>query len=209
MIRLTTSGMALAIALAASSTTVFAQDQLENTVQNILTEYGYEVDATTLTTSQLTALSGVTDEADTDAEITAAIESVLTPDVQEMATQAPQLREQARQLFAEYDIEADADRLSVNQLAALTSVSTGEMGENQALASIHSIIGQAPDGATVGVMSEPQLAALAQVKFDEFGLDIDASTLDRGALVAVLSVDSSELQTTEEARAALVSAAGV
>ena len=93
MKRLTTSGMALAIALAASSSTVFAQSQLENTVQNMLTEYGYEVDASTLTDSQLTALSGISDDEATTAEIRSAIEGVITPDFETMAVEAPQLRE--------------------------------------------------------------------------------------------------------------------
>jgi len=209
MKRLTTSGMALAIALAASSTSVFAQTQLENTVQNILTEYGYEVDASTLTNSQLTALTNVEDDAETNAEITAAIEGVLTPEFQMRVVEAPQLREQADQLFSAFDVDADPNRLSLNQLAALTSVDTGTMDEEQARASIYSIIGEAPDAAAVGVMSEPQLAALAQVKFDEYGLDIDASTLDRGALVAVLAVNENEIQTDAEVTAALQSAAGV
>lgn len=208
MSRLTTSGMALAIALATSSTGVFAQSQLEATIENMLVEYGYDIDVEMLTQSQLTALTSI-DDGDSASQIRATINSVLTPDFQAMAMQAPQLREQAGQLFSEYDVDADPNRLSVNQLAALTSVSTGEMGENQARASIHSIIGEAPDAAMIGALAEPQLAALAQVQFDEFGLDIDASTLDRGALVAVLSVDTTQLQTTEEVTAALVSAAGV
>lgn len=208
MSRLTTSGMALAIALATSSTGVFAQSQLEATIENMLVEYGYDIDVEMLTESQLTALTSI-DDGDSASQIRATINSVLTPDFQAMAMQAPQLREQAGQLFSEYDVDADPNRLSVNQLAALTSVSTGEMGENQARASIHSIIGEAPDAAMIGALAEPQLAALAQVQFDEFGLDIDASTLDRGALVAVLSVDTTQLQTTEEVTAALVSAAGV
>ena len=115
MKRLTTSGMALAIALAASSTSVFAQTQLENTVQNILTEYGYEVDASTLTNSQLTALTNVEDDAETNAEITAAIEGVLTPEFQMRVVEAPQLREQADQLFSAFDVDADPNRLSLNQ----------------------------------------------------------------------------------------------
>lgn len=209
MKRLTTSGMALAIALAASSTTVFAQSQLENTVQNTLTEYGYEVDASTLTNSQLTALSGISDDEATTAEVRSAIEGVITPDFQTMAVEAPALRERADQLFAAYEVEADPNRLSLNQLAALTSVDFEPMSEAQARASIYSIIGDAPDIAEIDVMEEPQLEALAQVKFNEYGIDIDASALDRDALVAVLAVDETEMDTYAETVAALQSAAGV
>src|SRR6056297_338677 len=209
MKRLTTSGMALAIALAASSTTVFAQSQLENTVQNMLTEYGYEVDASTLTDSQLTALSGISDDEATTAEIRSAIEGVITPDFETMAVEAPQLRERADQLFAEYDGEADPNRLSLNQLSARSSVENGVMSDDQARATIYSIIGEAPDMAQIDVMTEPQLAALAQVKFNEYGVDIDASALDRNALVAVLAVDETQMDTYAETVAALESAAGV
>ena len=209
MKRLTTSGMALAISLAASSTTVFAQSQLENTVQNMLTEYGYEVDASTLTDSQLTALSGISDDEATTAEVRSAIEGVITPDFETMAVEAPQLRERADQLFAEYDVEAAPNRLSLNQLSALSSVENGVMSDDEARATIHSIIGEAPDMAQIDVMTEPQLAALAQVKFNEYGVDIDASALDRNALVAVLAVDETEMDTYAETVAALESAAGV
>ena len=144
----------------------------------------------------------------TDIQVRATIESVITPDFQTMAVDAPQLREQAGQIFTEYDVDADPGRLSLNQLTALTSVDGDMMTESEARAAIRAIIGEAPDMAEIDAMEASQLEALAQTRFNEYGLEVDASTLDRTSLVAVLSVDDSGL-TAPQATARLRSAAGV
>lgn len=208
MIRMMTSRIALLTAFSLAAAAAPAMTQLEAKAQNLLTQYGYDIEATSLTRSQLAALRAV-DEDGSNAEIRAAIDSVVSDDDVARMVDAPQLRAQAERLFDEYGIEADASTLSLNKLGALQSVPVESSSDEQARAAIYSILGEAPDAAEIGTMTEPQLQALAQAKLDEYGFEIDASTLELSELVAVVAVDETEDRTYAEITAALESAAGV
>lgn len=197
------SAIALAVALSAGG--AYAQTQSQEQAGNVLLEYGYDVDASTLTRSQAAALGSI-DPDRSQAEITATIDSILDNDV-ERFPDAPQLRAQADAIFTEYDIPGDSSLLSLNQLVALQSIEDDPMGSDEMTqAAIYSIIGYAPDAAQIGVMEQNQLEALAQTKLDEYDIDADATTLDRNQLTAVLAVDESSMETDNEVVAALQSA---
>ncbi|MDJ1008932.1 MAG: hypothetical protein QNJ13_14030 [Paracoccaceae bacterium] len=193
---------AVAIALSAASGAALAETQLDRDAQAILDEYGYEIDATTLSTSQTTALTAI-DPNDSPTQIRAAIDGVIgtgAPD-----GDAVQLRAMAAAMFEDYDIEGNVDDLDVSQLAALRSVDTDELTDVQAKAQIYAITGGSD--AAVDIGTERQLHALAQSILDDNGVDADAGTLSRTQLVAVLAANSME-EDSPQIRAELNSAVG-